>query len=69
MPTDIDLVEYGEMRQQVRETASKVASMEKKIDQLVDLASRGKGGLWLGMTIVAAFGGVSGFMLSMIKGH
>lgn len=43
--------------------------MEKQVDQLVELANRSKGGLWLGMTIVATLSAVAGFIGAYFKSH
>jgi hypothetical protein len=42
--------------------------MERQLEDLVALANRSKGGLWLGMTIVSGISALTGFIVSHIKG-
>lgn len=68
---EIDPVSYGKMQQQVQEMSKKVDKMEEQIDKLVELANRSKGGLWLGMTVLAVVSSVAGFLgaIFRMKGH
>jgi hypothetical protein len=52
----IDPREFGKLEAEVAALNKRVASMEEKIDQLVTLASEGKGGiraLWFAGSVVA----------------
>ncbi len=58
---EIDPVRYGVLWQKVQDMDKKVDRLESDIRQLLELANRSKGGLWLGMAIMSAVGGVVGF--------
>ena len=58
---DIDPVKYGVLWQKVQDMDRKVDRMEADIRQLLELANRGKGGLWFGMTVASMVTGLVGF--------
>lgn len=64
---DIDPVKYGVLWQKVQDMDRKVDRLESDIRQLLELANRSKGGLWLGMAVASAVSGLVGFFVS--KGH
>lgn len=64
---DIDLVKYGVLWERVQNMDKKMDKMESQIEELLELANRGKGGLWFGMTIVSFFSGLVGFVLAYVK--
>ena len=47
----------------------KVDKMERQLEQLLELANKGKGGLWFGMTVASAVSGFIGFLFSHWKGN
>jgi hypothetical protein len=70
MSFEIDPVKYGVLWQKVEDYEKKFDSMERKIDnmdadikKLVGMAERGRGGFWVGMTIVAALSTVFGWAI------
>jgi hypothetical protein len=65
---EIDPVKYGVLWQRVQEIDKKMDKMENQIDQLLALANKSKGGLWIGMSIVSALSAFVGFIVSHIKG-
>jgi hypothetical protein len=65
---EIDPVKYGVLWQRVQEMDKKMDKMENQIDQLLTLANKSKGGLWVGMSIVSALSALVGFIVSHIKG-
>jgi len=65
---EIDPVKYGVLWQRVQEIDKKMDKMENQIDQLLTLANKSKGGLWVGMSIVSALAACVGFIVSHIKG-
>ena len=65
----IDLVKYGVLWQRVQDIDKKMDKMERQLEELVALANRSKGGLWLGMSIASGFSAFVGFMASHWKGH
>jgi hypothetical protein len=65
----IDLVKYGVLWQRVQDMDKKMDKMERQLEELVALANKSKGGLWLGMSIASGFSVLVGFMASHWKGH
>lgn len=65
----IDLVKYGVLWQKVQDMDRKVDKMERQLEELLALANKGKGGLWLGMSIASGFSALVGFLASHWKGH
>ena len=66
MTTEIDLFKYGQLTQKVTELEGKVDSMQASINKLVEMADRSKGGFWVGMTLVATFSSVVGFLVHLL---
>ena len=58
---EIDPVRYGVLWQKVQEMDKKVDRLESDIRQLLELANRSKGGLWLGMAVASTLTGIVGF--------
>jgi hypothetical protein len=65
---EIDLVKYGVLWQKVQDMDRKVDKMERQLEELLALANRSKGGLWIGMSIASAFSAFVGFVASHWKG-
>jgi len=66
---EIDPVRYGVLWQKVQdyerrfdEMSVKIDKMETSIDKLVEMANQSKGGFWMGMVAVSAFGSVIGYV-------
>jgi len=66
---EIDPVKYGVLWQKVQdyerrfdEMSVKIDKMETSIDKLVEMANQSKGGFWMGMVAVSAFGSVIGYI-------
>jgi hypothetical protein len=64
---EIDLVKYGVLWERVQNMDKKMDKMESQIEELLELANRGKGGLWFGMTVVSMCSGLAGFVLAWFK--
>lgn len=64
---EIDPVRYGVLWERVQNMDKKIDKMEGQIEELLELANRGKGGLWFGMTVVSTFSGLIGFALAWFK--
>jgi len=58
---EIDLVKYGALWQKVQDMDKKMDKMEQQMEQLIDMASRSKGALWLGIGLWSILTGVVGF--------
>jgi hypothetical protein len=72
---EIDLVKYGAMWQRVNDYERRFEVIDKKLDrmehqitELLELANRSKGGLWVGMSIASTVGAVVAWVVSHIKG-
>ena len=70
---EIDPVKYGVLWQKVQdyerrfdEMSVKIDKLETSIEKLVEMANQGKGGFWMGMTIVSALGSLTGYFLHFI---
>jgi hypothetical protein len=50
---DIDPVKYGVLWQKVQEMDKKVDKMEGQLEELLALANKGRGGLWVGMALIS----------------
>ena len=66
---EIDPVKYGVLWQKVQdyerrfdEMSAKIDKLETNIDKLVEMANQSKGGFWMGMVAVSAFGSVLGYV-------
>jgi len=56
--TDIDPREFGKLEAEVQSLRTQVSALQSDVRELLELANRSKGGLWLGMSIAAALGSV-----------
>lgn len=65
--TEIDPVKYGVLWQRVQDMDKKMDKMERQLEELVALANRSKGGLWIGMSIVSGVSAVVGYALNYFK--
>lgn len=63
----IDLVKYGALWQKVQDMDKKMDKMENQIEQLLELANKGRGGLWFGMSVIAGISAVVGYLLNYFK--
>ena len=59
--SDIDLVKYGVLWQKVESMEAKIDKMEVQLDTLIELANKGRGGFWMGMTFVSAISTIMGY--------
>lgn len=64
---EIDLVKYGVLWERVQNMDKKIDKMEAQIEQLLELANKGKGGFWMGMTIASMVGGFITWVASHLK--
>ena len=60
--SDIDARDFGKLEAQVEALQIEVQSLSKDVKELLELANKGKGGFWMGMTIASAVGGVLTFI-------
>lgn len=65
--SDFDPIKYGMLWQRVQDIDIKMDKLETQVEQLLELANRGKGGLWFGMMIVSAVSAFIGYVLNYFK--
>jgi hypothetical protein len=65
---EIDLVKYGVLWERVQQMDKKIDRMENQIEQLLELANKGKGGFWMGMTIASSVGAAVAWIAGHMKG-
>lgn len=67
-PGEIDPVKYGVLWERVQNMDKKIDKMEGQIEELLALANKSKGGLWAGMAIASAVGGLVTWVAGHFKG-
>lgn len=65
--TDIDPVEFGELRSQVNLLEKQVMELQKDVKTLLELANKSKGGFWMGMAIASMLGGIISWMVAHLQ--
>ena len=60
--SDIDARDFGRLEAQVETLHGQVTQLSKDVKALLELANKGKGGFWMGMTIASMAGGVITFV-------
>jgi len=68
--SDIDPREFGKLEAQVEALQKEVHALRDDVKQLLEMANKSKGGLWVGMLVASAIGGVITFVADrlFIKG-
>lgn len=59
----IDLYKYGKLVATVESLEKKVDKLEAGMEELLELANRGRGGFWAGMVFVSAVSSIIGFAI------
>jgi hypothetical protein len=59
---EIDPVKFGVTWQKVEAMEYEVAELRKDVKQLLELANKGRGGLWAGMMVISAISAFVGFI-------
>lgn len=62
--SDIDPIQFGMLTAQVKTLENQVEALTSKVDALLELANRSKGGFWAGMTIAAGLGSLASWLAS-----
>jgi hypothetical protein len=68
MSNEIDLFKYGQLVAQVDAMEKKIDKLEKGMEELLELANRGRGGFWMGMAVVSALSTFIGFISHYMTG-
>jgi hypothetical protein len=64
---EIDPVQYGVLWHRVHSMSKKMDKMEQQLEELIALANKSRGGLWLGMSIISCIAAVVAFVVSNFK--
>jgi hypothetical protein len=59
---EIDARDFGRLEAQVEALQLQVSQLSTDVKSLLELANKGKGGFWMGMTIASFMGGVITFV-------
>jgi hypothetical protein len=60
--SEIDARDFGRLEAQVEALNGQVTQLSTDVKALLELANKGKGGFWMGMTIASIMGGVITFI-------
>ena len=60
--SDIDARDFGKLEAQVEALQKEMHLLSADVKSLLELANKGKGGFWMGMTIASFMGGVITFV-------
>lgn len=61
----IDLYKYGKLVATVESLEKKVDKLEAGMEELLELANRGRGGFWAGMVLVSAASSIVGYIVHL----
>jgi hypothetical protein len=62
MMAEFDARDFGKLEAQVESLQAQVSQLSADVKALLELANKGKGGIWIGMTIASFMGGVITFV-------
>jgi len=60
--SDIDARDFGRLEAQVEALQKEMHQLSTDVKALLELANKGKGGFWMGMTIASFMGGIITFI-------
>lgn len=63
------MFKYGQLVAQVDALDKKVDKLEKNMEQLLELANKGKGGMWFGMIFLSMVSSAIGYITSIFTKH
>ncbi len=64
--SDIDARDFGKLEAQVESLQKEMHQLSADVKSLLELANKGKGGFWMGMTIASFMGGIVTFIVDRI---
>ena len=65
---ELDPIKFGITIQKVEAMEHEVAELRKDVKALLELANKGRGGLWAGMMVISAISAFIGFISHYITG-
>jgi cell division protein FtsB len=60
--SEVDARDFGKLEAQVEALQKEMHTLSADVKALLELANKGKGGFWMGMTIASFMGGVITFI-------
>ena len=60
--SEVDARDFGKLEAQVEALQKEVHALSTDVKALLELANKGKGGFWMGMTIASFAGGIVTFV-------
>ena len=60
--SSVDMYKYGKLVATVEALEKKVDKLEQGMEELLELANKGRGGFWAGMAVVSAVSTFVGFI-------
>jgi DNA anti-recombination protein RmuC len=60
--SEVDARDFGKLEAQVEALQKEMHTLSADVKSLLELANKGKGGFWMGMTIASFMGGVITFV-------
>jgi hypothetical protein len=60
--SEVDARDFGKLEAQVESLQKEMHSLSADVKSLLELANKGKGGFWMGMTIASFAGGIVTFL-------
>ena len=64
--SEVDARDFGKLEAQVEALQGQVTQLSADVKALLELANKGKGGFWMGMTIASFMGGVITFVADRV---
>ena len=64
--SDIDARDFGKLEAQVEALQKEMHSLSADVKALLELANKGKGGFWMGMTNASFMGGIVTFIADRV---
>ena len=64
--SEIDARDFGRLEAQVEALNGQVTQLSNDVKALLELANKGKGGFWMGMTIASFMGGIVTFVADRV---
>jgi cell division protein FtsB len=64
--SEVDARDFGKLEAQVEALQKEMHTLSADVKALLELANKGKGGFWMGMTIASFAGGIVTFLADRI---